>query len=94
MLHNYFINEAVATGVVSGGILVALFMWTAFRFWSCFIKTSNQKDKFMALGFLAGWVGILVELLFYPAASGLKIVWIYIGISSAIYKHRSGEVAL
>jgi len=94
MLHNYFLNEAVATGVVSGGILVVLFMWTASRFWSVFIKTANQKTKFIALGFLSGWIGMVVELLFYPGASGLKIVWIYIGISSAIYKPRSGELAL
>jgi len=94
MLHNYFLNEAVSTGAVSGGILVALFIWTTWRFWSYSTRNSNQKDKFMALGFLAGWIGIVVELLFYPAASGLKIVWIYIGISSAIYRRRSGEVAL
>jgi len=94
MLHNYFLNEAVSTGVVSGGILMALFIWTTWRFWGYFTTTSNQKDKFMALGFLAGWIGILVELLFYPAASGLKIVWIYIGISSAIYKHSDRELAL
>lgn len=84
LLHNYFLNEAVSTGIISAAALVILFGWAAFRFLRFLVRAGHLNQKMFVMGLVSAWLGMTVELLFYPGGSGLKIIWIYLGLASTL----------
>lgn len=81
MLHSYFLSKAVSTGIISALILIVLFTWVAFRLWYGYRKFPDGHGRMFMLGLLSAFIGMMVELAFYPGGSGLKIIWVYVGIA-------------
>ena len=81
MLHSYFLNVAVATGLISTTLLILLFVWFARALWRATVERSQFRQAYLALGFLGALIGVMTELVFYPGGSGLKFLWAYLGFA-------------
>ena len=62
--------------------LCATFLF--FRFLRFLVRAEHLNQKMFVMGLVSAWLGMTVELLFYPGGSGLKIIWIYLGLASTL----------
>jgi O-antigen ligase len=80
MLHNYFLSRAVAAGALSGLILITLFLWMEFKIGKTALRETNSRGSWISTAFLSSFTAFCIELSFFPAPSGLDIIWIYFAL--------------
>ncbi len=80
-IHNYFLRKAAETGIISGVLVVSLFMITIFRFTKGVLRNIDREMGLICLCLLSSFLGMITELLLYDGGRGLAIVWMYIALS-------------
>lgn len=82
MLHNYFLNKAVATGIIGPLLTSFLLAWIVSVYWRSIQQKGEEISGWFMVGLLSSLVGVLIEMCFYPGGSGIKIFWILVGIAA------------
>lgn len=80
LLHNYFLNRGVATGAISAFVLITLFLWMGFKSGKTAVEETSSRGSFLGTAFLSSFIAFCIELSFFPAQSGLDIIWIYFAL--------------
>ncbi len=92
MLHNYFINILVETGLIGLSIVLAIILLTllmAFRSLAYFRQVNNYKMYSLTKGLLLSIVAILIVFLYMPGfAEGERTIFVLFGLIAIVDRLR------